>query len=197
MSQLDRSAAMLTGYPVIVAYHAVRAAQHDAEPGHPTQACHVCDEHDATMSQGQPLVRCGEPGLDDACLQRAEFAFADCMTARVHAPPRFRAAAVPELSQIVEALRRTPSPVSPIHRSGVCDPSPAFRAAVNDVFNIVSGLTLYDVSGKSHGWALLRHKEKEPQPAMTLGLNRMAGLDRGYHSVGTKSQRLCASRCSV
>ena len=90
------------------------------------------------------------------------------------------------LAQIVEALRRVPSPLSPIHRGGVCDPSMAFRAAVNDIFNSVSGLTLYDISGRSHGWALSKHREAEPQKVITWGLDRMAGYDRNHHSVATE-----------
>ncbi|KAG9252536.1 uncharacterized protein F5Z01DRAFT_638404 [Emericellopsis atlantica] len=90
------------------------------------------------------------------------------------------------LAQILETLRRTPSPLSPIHRGGVCDPSPAFRAAVNDVFNSISGLTLHDVSGKSHGWALTKYKEAEPQETDAAGLDRMAAPDRGHHSVAAE-----------
>lgn len=90
------------------------------------------------------------------------------------------------LAQIVEALRRVPSPLSPIHRGGVCDPSTSFRAAVNDIFNSVSGLTLHDVSGKSHGWALSKHRETEPQEVITWGLDRMAANDRNHHSVATE-----------
>lgn len=90
------------------------------------------------------------------------------------------------LAQIVEALRRVPSPVSPIHRGGVCDPGPAFRAAINDIFNSVTGLTLHDISGKSHGWGLSKHREAEPQERVTLRLDRMAGNDRNHHSVATE-----------
>lgn len=90
------------------------------------------------------------------------------------------------LAQVVEALRRVPSPVSPIHQGGVCDPIPAFRAAINDIFNSVSGLTLYDVSCKSHGWALSKNKASEPQELVTWGLTRMAAYDRNHHSVATE-----------
>lgn len=90
------------------------------------------------------------------------------------------------LVQIVEALRRIPSPLSPIHRGGVCDPSTAFRAAVNDIFNSVSGLTLHEISGRSHGWALSKHRESEPQEVITWGLNRMAAYDRNHHGVATE-----------
>lgn len=90
------------------------------------------------------------------------------------------------LAQIVEALHRVPSPVSPIHPGGVCDPNPAFRAAINDIFNSVSGLTLYDISGKSHGWALSKHTQTEPQKRDTWGLHRMAINDQSVHSVATE-----------
>lgn len=90
------------------------------------------------------------------------------------------------LAQVVEALRRVPSPVSPIHQGGVCDPIPAFRAAINDIFNSVSGMTLYDISGKSHGWALSKNRELEPQETVPWGLTRMAVNDRSHHSVATE-----------
>lgn len=89
------------------------------------------------------------------------------------------------LAQLFTALRRVPNPTSPIHRGGVCDPCPAFRSALNDIFNSVSGLTLYDVSGRSHGWALSKHKEREPQTHAITGLNRMAAKDPN-HSVATE-----------
>lgn len=90
------------------------------------------------------------------------------------------------LAQIVEALRRIPSPLSPMHRGGVCDPSPAFRSAVNDIYNSVTGLTLHDVSGKSHGWALSRHFASEPDDLGSWGMERMAVNDRNHHSVATE-----------
>ncbi|KAM5353271.1 hypothetical protein ACJZ2D_016829 [Fusarium nematophilum] len=88
------------------------------------------------------------------------------------------------LAQIVDALRRVPAPPTPVHR-GVCDPGPAFRAAINDIYNSVLGLTLFDISGKSHGWALSKHREREPQTQLNRGLNRMAANDPGY-SVATE-----------
>ncbi|KAI9163957.1 hypothetical protein HJFPF1_05592 [Paramyrothecium foliicola] len=77
------------------------------------------------------------------------------------------------LTQLVDGLRRVPGPPTPVHRGGVCDPSMAFRAAVNDIYNSITGLTLYDVSGKSHGWALSKHAMTEPQTVLMEGLNRM------------------------
>ncbi|KAJ4263572.1 hypothetical protein NW762_006392 [Fusarium torreyae] len=88
------------------------------------------------------------------------------------------------LAQIVDALRRIPAPPTPVHR-GVCDPGPVFRSAVSDIFNSVLGLTLFDISGKSHGWGLSKHREREPQTQFNQGLNRMAASDPGY-SVATE-----------
>jgi hypothetical protein len=70
------------------------------------------------------------------------------------------------LAQMVDALRLVPSPPQPVHRGGVCDPAPAFRTAVNDIYNSVSGLTLFDINGKNHGWALSRSLAEEPQPIL-------------------------------
>lgn len=84
------------------------------------------------------------------------------------------------LAQTLDALRRVPSPPEPIHRGGVCDPGPAFRSALNDIFDSVTGLTLYDVSGKSHGWALSKPWMDEPQ--RPPGLELMDAHDHN-HSV--------------
>lgn len=84
------------------------------------------------------------------------------------------------LAQMVETLRMMPSPASPIHRGGVCDPSPAFRTAVADIYNSVTGLTLHDISGKSHGWALSKHRMLDPQTIPATGLSRMAAGDDNY-----------------
>ncbi|KAF7547489.1 hypothetical protein G7Z17_g7711 [Cylindrodendrum hubeiense] len=92
-------------------------------------------------------------------------------------PPR-------SLAQIVDILRRIPTPPTPVH-GGVCDPGPTFRAAINDIYNSVLGLTLFDISGKSHGWALSKHREHEPQSQLNKGLGRMAAHDE-THSVATE-----------
>lgn len=70
-------------------------------------------------------------------------------------PPR-------SLSQLVKILQRIPSPPNAIHRGGVCDPMQAFRNAVIDIYNSLSGITLYDVTGK-HGYALSRRHSTTPQ----------------------------------
>ncbi|KAK7409361.1 hypothetical protein QQX98_008486 [Neonectria punicea] len=90
----------------------------------------------------------------------------------VQPPPR-------SLAQIIDTLRRVPTPPTPVH-SGVCDPGPTFRAAINDIYNSILGLTLYDISGKSHGWALSKHREREPQTQLNKGLGRMAAPDQSY-----------------
>jgi hypothetical protein len=89
------------------------------------------------------------------------------------------------LAQMMETLRSTPSPPAPLHPGSVCDPVPAFRAAIADIYNSVTGLTLFDISGKSHGWALSKHKVSEPQLLLTAGLNRMAAHEK-IHSVVTE-----------
>lgn len=88
------------------------------------------------------------------------------------------------LAQIVDALRRIPTPPTPVHR-GVCDPGPMFRSAISDIYNSVLGLTLFDISGKSHGWGLSKHREREPQTQLNKGLDRMAAPDPNY-SVATE-----------
>ncbi|KAG5966389.1 hypothetical protein E4U58_002537 [Claviceps cyperi] len=84
------------------------------------------------------------------------------------------------LAHTIDISRRMPSPaVSPIHHSVICDPSLAFRAAIDDVHSSIHGLTLHDISGKSHGWALSKDRIGEPQIIPATGLGRMdAGDER-------------------
>jgi hypothetical protein len=80
------------------------------------------------------------------------------------------------LAQLLDVLRSIPSPRHPAHPgSTVCDPTPAFRAAVNDVYNSISGLTLFDVDGKRHGWALSKHRLNEPQTIQNVFLGKLNG----------------------
>jgi len=58
------------------------------------------------------------------------------------------------LKELVDCLRLMPS--APQVHSGVCDYAPAFRSAINDIYNSISGLTLRDVTGRN-GWALSKH----------------------------------------
>lgn len=74
------------------------------------------------------------------------------------------------LAQLVDLLRTIASPPLAVHKGGVCDPAPAFRAAINDIYNSVSGLTLHDVSGRAHGWGLSRHRSTQPQAVLHRGL---------------------------
>lgn len=83
-------------------------------------------------------------------------------------PPR-------SLAQLLDALRSVPSPPHSVHSgSTVCDPAPAFRAAVNDVYNSISGLTLFDVDGKRHGWGLSKHRLNEPQTMQNVSLGKLS-----------------------
>lgn len=84
------------------------------------------------------------------------------------------------LAQLLDVLRSIPSPPHPAHPgSTVCDPAPAFRAAVNDVYNSISGLTLFDVDGKRHGWGLSKHRLNQPQKVQKISLGKLdeLGLD--------------------
>lgn len=84
------------------------------------------------------------------------------------------------LVQIVDMLRSIPSSTTPVHRGGVCDPIPSFRTLVADIYNTVNGLTLRDVSGKSHGWALSKNLTSEPQIDEATRLDRMAAANDNY-----------------
>lgn len=83
------------------------------------------------------------------------------------------------LAQLLDKLRRIPGPPpAPNHaKAGVCDPAPALRAAVDDVYNSVSGLTLFEVDGKRHGWALSRRAADAPREVhlVPLGVFGNAG----------------------
>ena len=48
------------------------------------------------------------------------------------------------------------------HHGGICDYAIAFRSAINDIYNSVPGLSLFEVAGR-HGWALSRQKYDQPQ----------------------------------
>ncbi|SPO00065.1 uncharacterized protein DNG_02917 [Cephalotrichum gorgonifer] len=86
-------------------------------------------------------------------------------------PPR-------SLAQLVRALQGIPSPPNRIHKGGVCDPVPAFRGAVIDIFNSLSGLTLFDVTGR-HGYGLSRMHAARPQKARraTVAEERDGGVE--------------------
>ncbi|KAH7316792.1 hypothetical protein B0I35DRAFT_393813 [Stachybotrys elegans] len=87
------------------------------------------------------------------------------------------------LLQMIDGLKRIPSPPNPIHGRGVCDPCVMFKSAVTDIYNSVTGLTLHDVSGKSHGWALSKNLMSEPHNLLSEGLNGMDANDHNYSVV--------------
>ncbi|TVY89765.1 hypothetical protein LAWI1_G004294 [Lachnellula willkommii] len=58
------------------------------------------------------------------------------------------------LKELVDCLRLMPS--APQVHGGVCDYAPAFRCAIDDIYNSISGFTLRDVTGRN-GWALSKH----------------------------------------
>ncbi|KAI4604483.1 hypothetical protein KJ359_000621 [Pestalotiopsis sp. 9143b] len=64
------------------------------------------------------------------------------------------------LEQLINSLRFLNSP--PDSHPGPCDFASTFRAAINDIFNSIRGVTLFDVTGK-HGWALSKHRAVQSQ----------------------------------
>ncbi|TIC95213.1 hypothetical protein CH35J_008717 [Colletotrichum higginsianum] len=83
------------------------------------------------------------------------------------------------LAQLVDLLRTIASPPQALHRGGVCDPTPQFRTAISDIYNSVSGLTLYDISKRSHGWGLSRHRSGQPQAILQKGLKNPGKKEQG------------------
>jgi hypothetical protein len=65
------------------------------------------------------------------------------------------------LMDLVDSLQLMPSAPQVHGGSGVCDYAPAFRSAISDVYNSVSGLTLKDVSGHT-GWTLNEDRISTP-----------------------------------
>ncbi|OHX00581.1 hypothetical protein CSPAE12_00612 [Colletotrichum incanum] len=93
------------------------------------------------------------------------------------------------LAQLVDLLRTIASPPQALHKGGVCDPTPPFRAAINDIYNSVSGLTLYDISRRAHGWGLSRHRSKQPQAVLQKG-PKHPGQERDVMGILTDAIRL-------
>jgi len=58
------------------------------------------------------------------------------------------------LKELLDALRLMPS--APQVHPGVCDYAPAFRSAIGDIYNSITGLSLCDVTGQN-GLALSKH----------------------------------------
>ncbi|KAJ9155575.1 hypothetical protein NKR23_g1861 [Pleurostoma richardsiae] len=102
------------------------------------------------------------------------------------------------LAQLLDSLRLIPSPPHPAHagptgaRGGVCDPAPAFRTAVNDIYNSVSGLTLFEVSGRKHGWAMSRSRRDEPQSVLRVRMGRGERSQSDGSRQATKRRRRTA-----
>ncbi|TQN68773.1 hypothetical protein CSHISOI_06700 [Colletotrichum shisoi] len=94
------------------------------------------------------------------------------------------------LAQLVDLLRTIASPPQALHKGGVCDPTPKFRTAISDIYNSVSGLTLYDISKRSHGWGLSRHRSGQPQAVLQKGLKYPGNEERGAKSDLTDTIRL-------
>jgi hypothetical protein len=98
---------------------------------------------------------------------RPDLARTPCHLPTLSSPVCARPPPARSLTELITALRAIPGPpVHPAHtghHSSVCDPAPAFRAAINDVYNSVTGLTLYEIDGNRHGWGLSAHKKDEPE----------------------------------
>jgi hypothetical protein len=68
------------------------------------------------------------------------------------------------LKSLVDSLRLMPS--APQVHNGVCDYAPAFRSAIDDIYNSVRGLTLREITGRD-GWALSKHAgPDDPEDAL-------------------------------
>ncbi|KAI1352652.1 hypothetical protein F5Y01DRAFT_279112 [Xylaria sp. FL0043] len=80
-----------------------------------------------------------------------------------------QAAQTQSLWEMVNALCLVTSP--PQNHGGICDFAPAFRAAIRDIYESISGLTLYEVSGK-HGWALSKNRSPRQSGAQNNNQNQ-------------------------
>ncbi|KAG6003155.1 hypothetical protein E4U21_002309 [Claviceps maximensis] len=87
------------------------------------------------------------------------------------------------LAHTVRILGMMSSPVSATHHGGVCDPSFSFRTAIADIYNSVNGLTLHDISEKSHGWALSKNRTADLQTIPATGLSRKSAEDDYAYTV--------------
>lgn len=88
------------------------------------------------------MKRLGELGILPAILQSPAL---PCLP-----PPKTQS-----LLDMISSLSLIASP--PQRHGGICDFTPAFRAAIRDIYESVPGLTLFDVSGK-RGWALSKNR---------------------------------------
>ncbi|KAM7220630.1 hypothetical protein V8F06_004034, partial [Rhypophila decipiens] len=110
-------------------------------------------------------------------------------TAHPNTPPR-------SLAKVLDALRGMANPPHPAHpgggSGGVCDPVPAFRDAVNDIYNSVTGLALQEVDGLG-----LRHRLGLSMPRLHLeGIQSLSALGNGPTSTAP-SRALREERISL
>ncbi|KAK4218948.1 hypothetical protein QBC37DRAFT_273735, partial [Rhypophila decipiens] len=104
-------------------------------------------------------------------------------TAHPNTPPR-------SLAKVLDALRGMANPPHPAHpgggSGGVCDPVPAFRDAVNDIYNSVTGLALQEVDGLG-----LRHRLGLSMPRLHLeGMQSLSALGSGFITASSKEERV-------
>lgn len=93
------------------------------------------------------------------------------------------------LQQVIDALSLITSP--PGCHGGICDFAPAFHSAINDVYESLTGLTLFDVTGK-HGWALSKNGAEPSSSSSRRGLpGTGAGADEELFRIaaGTAAAR--------
>ncbi|KAI8632741.1 hypothetical protein F5Y19DRAFT_491373 [Xylariaceae sp. FL1651] len=79
------------------------------------------------------------------------------------------------LLQLINSLCLITSP--PQCHGGICDFAPTFRASIKDIYESVSGVTLFDVSGK-RGWAL--SKNRSPRQSQSQSQSN-GGAQGGVH----------------
>ncbi|KAK0628254.1 hypothetical protein B0T17DRAFT_486839, partial [Bombardia bombarda] len=139
---------------------------------------HGCD----ATNLGWLMLVCNE-------LQLLSGMFQPALSAGLKPPPQR------SLAQMLDALRSMNSPPHPIHPGrGVCDPAPAFRSAINDIFNSVSGLTIAEIDGVRQDWVVSNKGLDEPTVAATLNLNSSSN-GNGLPSAVTKAlkeEHICA-----
>ncbi|KAM7205241.1 hypothetical protein V8F33_001072 [Rhypophila sp. PSN 637] len=102
-------------------------------------------------------------------------------TAHPNTPPR-------SLAKVLDALRGMANPPHPAHpgggSGGVCDPVPAFRDAVNDIYNSVTGLALQEVDGLG-----LRHRLGLSMPRLHLeGMQSLSALGSEFITTPSKEE---------
>ncbi|KAI0968812.1 hypothetical protein F4678DRAFT_441463 [Xylaria arbuscula] len=87
------------------------------------------------------------------------------------------------LLEIIDSLCLVTSP--PQCHGGICDFAPAFRAAIQDIYKSVAGLTLYDISGK-RGWAL--SKDRSPRQSTQSQNNGGGDMQEKLFKIAERTQ---------